>query len=200
MLHNNPKYCKQAICHLYFLCRNTKCLSSMFNKLALVTEMGPLGGGFLILVVAAMVPQLWWIPTFWECDFALSFIKCPLSVQKQTICMICERSACRAGRCLLWSRLKYPCKYLVDSNPVQTLTVTRGWLLMTLMIIFCTEWSTYTFIVPRGWNLMTLLIPRLFIKHHHEVDITGSECNGLSTIGLITIKFGSDIHVPIRII
>ncbi len=56
----------------------------------------------------------------------------------------------------------------------------------------------HIFMFPRGWILMTLVISWLCIQHHREVDIYGFEGNVQITVGWISMKFSTHIHVPLE--
>ncbi len=77
----------------------------------------------------------------------------------------------------LWFRLKYLNSY---------------WM-------YCHAAFIRTILVPRGWILFTLVIPWLFIKHRHDVDIFVTKWNGSITFRWIAMKFATDIHGPQRL-
>lgn len=54
-----------------------------------------------------------------------------------------------------------------------------------------------TFMAPRRWIQAYFSYLWFFPWKHHEVDICYFQCN-VSTIGWVTMKFGSNIHVPLR--
>ncbi len=66
------------------------------------------------------------------------------------------------------------------------------------------QWNLLqTFKVPRGYNLITLVTLRLSLWRHQQarlihIDILVLYWNILTTIRWIAVKFGSDIHVLVR--
>jgi len=56
----------------------------------------------------------------------------------------------------------------------------------------------HTVMVLRAYIIMTFGILWLFLQRHHQVNICDFDRNVSTTVGWIVMKFGSHVHVPIR--